>query len=185
MKEQIRQDIPIGQEKVDKWHSLDYHYQPSDLEDVPLKYRGEDCKNRDMKLRQEALKAFVSMIESAEADGVIIRCISAFRPASYQDTLYKKAVEKEGEGQKSTAKPGHSEHQLGTVVDVSSPEIDFGLKDSFADTESYRWILANAYHYSFYVSYTKENHHEKGYIWEPWHLRYWGNNVSDVVQDDI
>ncbi len=181
MSEQVRQDIPIGQEKVDQWHSLDYHYQPSDLEDVPLKYRGEDCENRDMKLRKEALKAFISMIESAEGDGVIIRCISAFRPASYQDILYKRAVEKEGLNQQSTAKPGHSEHQLGTVVDVSSPEIDFGLKDSFADTDSYRWILANAYRYGFYISYTKENHHEKGYIWEPWHLRYWGDHVPDTV----
>ncbi len=178
MSEQVRQDIPIGQEKVGQWHSLDYSYQPSDLVDVPLKYRGEDCKGRDMKLRKEAFEPFISMVKSAEDDGVIIRCISAFRPASYQDILYKRAVEKEGPNQKSTAKPGHSEHQLGTVVDVSSPEIDFGLKDSFADTHSYRWILANAYCYGFYISYTKENHHEKGYIWEPWHLRYWAMALS-------
>ncbi|MDH4129993.1 MAG: M15 family metallopeptidase [Spirochaetota bacterium] len=178
MDNKIHNNLPIGEELVDKWHSLPLDYQPDDLEDIPLKYRAENCKDKDLRLRKEALFYLMEMIDDAGKDNIYIKCVSAFRTASYQEMIYKRALEKEGENQMSSAKPGHSEHQLGTVVDVSSSEIEFGLKESFCETKEYTWILNNAFLYGYYISYTKENHLQKGYIWEPWHLRYMGKKYK-------
>ncbi len=167
-------NLAIGYEKVDKWHFLTYDYQPTDLRVIPIQYRADGYQDREMLLRQEALTALIKMLDSAEDQNIIIKCISAFRSADYQEKLYQRALEKEGSDQQSSAKPGHSEHQLGTVVDVSSPEIDYKLFEAFSETKAYQWLDKTAWQFGFYISYTKENHLEKGYIWEPWHWRYWG-----------
>lgn len=169
----------IGKEQVDKWNALPENYEPNDLVDVPLEVRASGCENREMKLRSEALEAFLKMLRGAEEENIKIRCVSAYRSFSYQQTLYDRACEKEGKEQASTAKPGYSEHQLGTVVDVSSPEIEYGLLEDFSLTDAFKWIEKNAHLYGFYISYTKENHKEKGYIWEPWHLRFWGKTIPE------
>ena len=177
-------NLPIGEELVDKWYSLPLDYEPNDLEEIPQKYRADCCKNKDLRLRNEALYALIMMLDEAEKDDVHIKCVSAYRSSSYQEIIYKKAIEKEGMGQMSSAKPGHSEHQLGTVVDVSSKDIEFGLKESFCETKEYQWILLNSNLYGFFISYTKENHLQKGYIWEPWHLRYMGKVLEDKLDQN-
>ncbi len=173
----IIKNLPIGFEKVDKWNGLASDYEPDDLKDIPQKYRAHGCEGKDMRLRSDALESLCLMIKDALKDEIHIHCISAYRSYEYQQGLFDKAIIKHGENQMTTARPGHSEHQLGTTIDITSPEINDGLSESFAETKTYFWIEANANKYCFYFSYTKENHLQKGYIWEPWHLRYWGNQV--------
>ncbi len=172
-------DIPIGKEKVDKTHPLPYGYIPSDLTLMDRKYSAEGYKWRKMYLRKEALKAFKKLIDDGEKAGVIIRLISAYRSAEYQDGLYIRAINTLNPKQRSSAKPCHSEHQLGTTADVSSPEVNYQLTQRFDRTSAYRWLENHSHKYGIYISYTKENHIEKGYIYEPWHLRYWGKILPE------
>lgn len=164
----------IGQEKVDRFSSLAWDYCPSDLESIEKRYRVPPLASRDMKLRGLVLESFLSMLESARIDGAEIYCVSAFRSAKYQELIYQKAMEKEGKDQLSTASPGHSEHQLGTVVDFSCEELDWSLKQDFFQTFAGKWLVKRAGEFGFVMSYTLENHQKKGYVWEPWHWRYWG-----------
>ena len=47
-----------------------------------------------------------------------------------------------------TARPGHSEHQLGTAVDVLDPGAG-ELTTAFADTAAGQWVAAHAHEYGF------------------------------------
>ncbi len=166
--------IVIGQELVDRTHPLPLDYQAKDLQVVPVKYRVPAYRTRVMKLRKEALKAFIAMVIKAKGDGVEIKLLSCYRSSLYQEIPYKRTMKLVGPKQRSSAKPGHSEHQLGTVADITTRAVGYQLTQSLAKTKTYRWIKKNAHRYGIRISYTKRNYKVKGYIWEPWHLRYWG-----------
>ncbi len=76
--------------------------------------------------------------------------------------------------QNKVAKPGHSEHQLGTTVDLCGLDPKTVLNPNFNLTKEGRWLRENASRFGFYQSYTKENQHLTGYIPEPWHYRFLG-----------
>ncbi len=171
-------NIIIGQEIVDKYRALPLKYQPNDLKNLSNHYKTPGYKSRVMQLRKEAIRAFTEMVDDAKSDGINIRFISCFRSSDYQEIPYKRTMRQLGPKQKSSAKPGHSEHQLGTAADISSDEVQYQLTQKFAKTKAYEWVKRNASKYGIRISYTKENYMEKGYIWEPWHLRYWGKGLK-------
>ncbi len=168
-------DLPFGQEVVNRWWGLPSHYEPSDLQAIPV-----ECKlsaERPLTLRTEALEAFIAMVQAGEAEGVRIRATSAYRSWWTQRDLYIRAVTKDGLNQRHTAPPGHSEHQLGTTVDIVDGGGQYILSPHFHLTKEGRWMEQNAGQFGFVRSYYEENAAETGYISEPWHWRYVGFNV--------
>ncbi|MGQ9630573.1 MAG: M15 family metallopeptidase [bacterium] len=173
-------DIPIGEEKVDRWTPLPRDYVPSDLVILP-----EDVRvGRPLRMRREAAEAFTRMIREARKEGIEITIISAYRSYDHQRKLYIREVKKSGPKQRSVAKPGHSEHQLGTTADVVGKDWSKALKPSFAETPEFEWIRTNSRKFGIIVSYTPENQAEIGYIPEPWHLRYIGDSIRGR-RDDV
>ncbi len=160
----------IGTERVDRWLGLPPDYAPSDLVEVGPGYN----KDVTYRLRSEAAGALRSMIAAARADGIKLVVVSAYRPWSTQQALYERRIGLSGWDQGSVARPGHSEHQLGTAVDLSDGDERTMLRAAFADTEAGRWLRENAWVYGFAQSYTAHNRPRTGYIPEPWHFRYWG-----------
>ncbi|MEO8376531.1 MAG: M15 family metallopeptidase, partial [Candidatus Sumerlaeota bacterium] len=113
-------------------------------------------------------------VDMAEKDGVILRVVSSYRSGEYQRGLYERACKKDGAAQRYSARPGHSEHQLGVAVDICDIEQKHAFEHSFQETKEGKWLAANAADYGFIRSYTDDNIDETGYISEPWHWRYWG-----------
>lgn len=72
-----------------------------------------------------------------------------------------------------TARPGHSEHQLGTTIDVVDPSLP-DLVPGLADTPAGRWLAVHAMEYGFVVSYQDGASDRTCFKPEPWHLRYVG-----------
>jgi D-alanyl-D-alanine carboxypeptidase len=93
-------------------------------------------------------------------------------------------VNRVGEAQAAAgvARPGHSEHQLGTAIDVLNPEAG-ELTAAFADTPAGRWIAAHAHEYGFVLSYPADAQDRSCYHYEPWHLRYVGRDVAVQIHD--
>jgi D-alanyl-D-alanine carboxypeptidase len=170
-------NIPIGRAPVDRDRPLPLDYRPTDLVPVLSGYRARGYEWREMLLRREASKVFERLIDHAEREGVNIRIISAFRDAAYQAQLYANAINRNGFFQNSVAKPGHSEHQLGTVVDLTSDEIGGGLSTSFENTAAFQWLKSHRVQYGISLSYPKYKIEVTGYIYEPWHYRYLGENL--------
>ncbi len=153
---------------VDKGHSLSSDYEPADL--VPLEGSSYTTNRSGLRLRKEAADALESMGKSARSEGIDLLVSSAYRSFAYQKTVYDRIVAELGqeEADRESARPGHSQHQLGLAVDFGS------IDDSFARTAASRWLTANAGRFGWSPSYPQGLEAVTGYRWESWHYRYVG-----------
>ncbi|MGB3413993.1 MAG: M15 family metallopeptidase [Microbacteriaceae bacterium] len=134
-------------------------------------------------LQAIAAEALKKLYADAYADGIRMRLISAYRSYNTQVSLYNRYVVRDGQAAADTysARPGHSEHQTGLVVDFD----EFGncyLVSCFEGTASGKWLQANAYKYGFTLRYLKGKESITGYIYEPWHYRYVGPELAAELQ---
>ena len=159
---------------VDKKHGLPEDYEPKDL--VNLDKRGLTVTKSKMELRALVLPDLAAMTQAARLAGTDVTISSAYRSYGRQSFLYDLAVERTGLEQASrlVAKPGHSQHQLGTGVDFGS--IDLG----YEDTHEGQWVLANAWRFGFSLSYPQGLEDVTGYQYEPWHFRHLGRVATEL-----
>jgi LAS superfamily LD-carboxypeptidase LdcB len=169
-----QKNFPLGKEIVDKHTSLPADYVPDDLVKIDQKwnFHGPDSPKY---LRRYVAYMIENMLQNAEDQGIHIRLFSAFRTYEKQRFLYLKAVSRYGANQNGVAKQGHSEHQLGTTVDLCGLDPKSVLDPNFDRTREGRWLKENSPRFGFSQSYTKKNQDLMGYMPEPWHYRYYGN----------
>ncbi len=127
-------------------------------------------------LDSEAYSAYIRM---KRASGYDMRIVSGFRSYSKQESTYAYWCSIDGEELASTysARPGHSEHQTGLAMDITS------LNQSYGKTAEGKWLAANCYKYGFIIRYPKGKTNITGYMYEPWHVRYLGASTAKLVYD--
>src|SRR3546814_10118397 len=69
------------------------------------------------------------------------------------------------------ARPGHSEHQLGTTIDVTA-EGATDVDQSWGASPAGQWVACNAHKFCFLLSYTSNAQPPPYYDSDPSHLRY-------------
>ena len=69
---------------------------------------------------------------------------------------------------------GHSEHQLGLAI-------DFKKDEDFVESDAYKWLKKNAYRYGFIESYTSKNEYVTNKEPNPYHWRYVGEDVAQML----
>jgi len=159
-------NLPIGGEDAYR-DRIPPNYMPTDLVLIPAEY----CyANQPLYLRREAAESVVRMIRDAERQGLTLRVVSAYRDSQHQQRLY--AQNGGGRGRRTVARPGKSEHLLGTTVDFTSTE-RYLLRPSFANTPEGRWLARNAPRYGWYLTVVSGSR-----VIEPWHFRYFGRNAT-------
>ena len=86
----------------------------------------------DLSLRIPAEKSLRLMGEGAKQDGITLVVSSTFRSYDYQKIVYERNVKQMGQeaADRESARPGTSQHQLGTAVDFGS------ITDEFAETKA-------------------------------------------------
>jgi zinc D-Ala-D-Ala carboxypeptidase len=163
---------PMLLRRVDKARALPAGYAPADL--VRLDGTGLSLSRPGHRLRPAAYKALAAMNAAAAAAGVTLLVSSSYRSYEYQVEVWNRTVASDGEAEAeaSVARPGHSQHQLGTAVDFGS------ITDAFADTKAGRWLAANASRFGFSLSFPKGMSEATGYKWESWHYRYIGKAAA-------
>ncbi len=135
-------------------------------------------------VRSLVVPDLTALAQAAEAAGHPLAVQSAYRSYSYQVKTFASWVAQEGRAQalKVSARPGHSEHQLGTVLDFRTaggkPAWDY---DDWATTPTGKWLEANAHRYGFVMSYPKDEEALTCYSYEPWHYRYVGREEAGAV----
>jgi len=84
------------------------------------------------------------------------------------------------QARKYSAVPGHSEHQLGTTVDLGSLTGVAWSNPKFPTSRTALWLESNAYKFGFVRSYPAgaENIALSCYGAEAWHWRYVGKNLA-------
>lgn len=156
-------------------------YIPSDL--VPL---SKDSSTATICLKKDAALAVENMIKGAQKDGYKIKVSSGFRSYNTQKYLLEQAIKN---GNKNAAiaiaKPGYSEHQLGTAVDLTSSSINYASATTiFENTAEDLWLQKNASSYGLVQSYPKYKEDITGYMYEAWHYRYVGvDNAKEIVRN--
>ena len=125
-------------------------------------------------------KPLDAMFARAEREHVALEAVSAHRDFDDQARVYDAYAERDGKQAADTysARPGHSEHQLGLALDVRGLDRQHELEPAFKDTPVGRWVGAHAHEFGFVVRYPEGQHAVTGYEPEPWHLRYVGPEVA-------
>ena len=125
-----------------------------------------------------------AMAKSARTAGARLAVQSAYRSYSTQAATFAYWVRVSGYAAaiKSSARAGHSEHQLGTTIDFRS----YGgsapwYYSDWGTTRAGTWLRTNAWRYGFVMSYPKNKTSVTCYAYEPWHFRYVGRKMAAAV----
>ncbi|HAE36363.1 MAG: Poly-gamma-glutamate synthetase complex A [Candidatus Nomurabacteria bacterium GW2011_GWF2_35_66] len=168
--------LPIGQDV-----SLpDVTYIPKDLRELDT----YSSTKKGICLIKEARDSFESMVKQAQEDGLIIKGSSGFRSYATQKLILATEIKNGNPNAEiAVAKAGHSEHQLGTAIDVTGQSIQYmSASKSFEKTNEALWMENNAQDYGFIESYPLSKESITGYQYEPWHYRYVGaDNAKEII----
>jgi hypothetical protein len=117
---------------------------------------------RVLDLAQPALAAMLSVASAAGHDATVG---SSFRTYDEQLMLFRQATEIG-----RTARPGHSEHQLGLAVDLDDH-----------DGTAFGWLADHCADFGFLLSFPEHLEKITGLRYEPWHFRYVGSDMTRAV----
>jgi len=164
---------------VNKQISIGADYIPTELVVPSLKSSG------DLSVRKDSVDLLAKMFNDAEKQGIYLKIVSAYRSYAYQTSLFNNLASSVGveEANKSTALPGHSEHQLGLAVDLDSVSGSCTIGTCFADTNEGLWLSKNSYKYGFVLRYPKNKEDITGYEYEPWHFRFLGIDLATALYE--
>ncbi|WP_223701228.1 M15 family metallopeptidase [Sutcliffiella deserti] len=146
-----------------------------------------------MKKKLVANKGLPPSRESEVLQNISARLFDCFLVATYcyrsfetQQAIYQNFVDQYGEeaANRFSAKPGESEHQTGLTMDVTSESVDFALVEEFGSTKEGEWIAAHAAEFGFVLSYPEGKEDITGYIYEPWHYRYVGEEHAKFMKEN-
>lgn len=169
----------------------------------------EDMKEEDLvtlsdgahQIDKRILTDFENFQTAAEKAGFPLVIISAYRSYSYQSQIFEDEIAKtmysddlsetaaKKKVMETMTEPGHSEHQLGLAVDVvdedwNSNHVGDVLEDSYGDEPGAKWIAENSYKYGFIVRYPKDKESITKITYEPWHLRYVGQENATYITEN-
>ncbi|MHA0857099.1 M15 family metallopeptidase [Paenibacillus sp. CMAA1364] len=167
---------------VNKQRRLPEGYEPQDLvePDVPFSFDGPHEKRM---MRKEAAEALEKLFARAQSEGIELRAVSGYRSYARQKVIYDTNVRNRGkeEASRVSSAPGHSEHQTGLTMDLSSPSVGNALEQTFGQTEEGKWLAEHAPEYGFVIRYLEDAEDKTGYIYEPWHIRYFGTDLAPAI----
>mgnify|MGYP004531347869 FL=1 len=167
---------------VNKFYALSETYTPENLKIIDLTYAYDE--EGENKLIDYAYDKFLELWQAANDQGFYLMVTSSYRDYESQKEIYDYRVSTWGErkADETAARPGHSEHQTGLVIDMTSKTEP--LADSFTDSEAYKWLKENAYKYGFIERYPEGKTYLTGYNPESWHWRYVGLEAAKTMHDE-
>jgi D-alanyl-D-alanine carboxypeptidase len=165
-------DRPAPYATLDDWdrtlldteYALARDYAPTDL--VPV---NETAVDGDGRVRALVVLDLDALGYAARKEGVDLAVESAYRSYDDQRRTFDSLVAAYGRefAHESAARPGHSEHQLGTTLDFDG---------------DYAWLIENAWRFGFVLSYPADRSPERTcYKAESWHYRYFGRDRAEAI----
>ena len=185
--EQKRSKSARGEEQKREWKKtlldtklqLSSEYQPWDL--VSVRRAGIAGSGR---VRAKMIRDLKALALAARKAGKPLAVRSAWRSYDYQRSLFDSYVRRYGrvKAMQFSARPGHSEHQLGTTLDFTvGPGVPLSTK--FGDSPAGKWLARNGWKYGFIMSYPKGKKSASCYQYEPWHWRYFGRKLARRIHE--
>ncbi|MEM7332822.1 MAG: D-alanyl-D-alanine carboxypeptidase family protein [Chloroflexota bacterium] len=171
---------------ITKVYGISEEFEPDDLVSLNEYLPYQNTLGIPMQIREIALEPLLDMVADMEEAGLFAQVVSVYRSAYEQALAYEKWANLYPDRvDQISARPGHSEHQLGTTVDFTSPELPALTGDPterfhplFSETSEGIWLAENAHKYGFTLSYPADAHETTGFNFEPWHFRYVGIEIA-------
>jgi D-alanyl-D-alanine carboxypeptidase len=182
----VHDDLPAPHAGLDDWattlvdtaHALPGGYRPPDL--VPVARAGIGGWGL---VRSVVIDDLRALARDAARAGNPLAVQSAFRSRSRQAEVFAGWVASSGEAaaRRFSARPGHSEHQLGTSLDLRAAAGGAPWGGAFGTTAAGRWLAGHAAAYGFVLSYPAGAEDVTCYGAEAWHVRYVGRAIAAEV----
>jgi D-alanyl-D-alanine carboxypeptidase len=164
---------------LDSEFRLSSKYKPSSLRST-----ASAGLNGGYKVRSFVIADLRAMATAARKARARFSVQSAYRSYATQKSTFAYWVDVHGYQRAITesARAGHSEHQLGTTLDLRSygGRAPWDVKD-WGTSRAGTWLRKNSWKYGFVLSYPKGKSPITCYDYEPWHFRYVGRSVAAKV----
>lgn len=164
---------------VNKFYHLDKNYTRDDIINANLAYSYYG---------NSAVEVVLDNFELMRADveeelNVHLMINSSFRSYEDQEEIYNsyKLISLQY-ADSLAARPGHSEHQTGLAIDITS--LENPRVASFEKSQEYEWLKENCHQYGFILRYPEGKENITGYSNESWHFRYVGKEVAKIIHDE-
>jgi zinc D-Ala-D-Ala carboxypeptidase len=138
-------------------------------------------------VRRIVLADLRQLAGAARTAGVRLTVRSAYRSETRQKAVFAAWVRASGRAaaRRSSARAGHSEHELGTTIDFAAGDVA-PWATAFAATRTGRWLATHAPAFGFVMSYPAGASGNTCYDPEPWHFRWVGRaNATAVVASGL
>lgn len=164
--------------------NTDNQLEPVDYEPEVVNFPAYIKVNKPgMQIGPVTLEAYTKLVKAAkQATGLDLVVISGYRSYRKQKQLYDEDVaafmsrgysraEAQRLTERTTNKPGCSEHQLGDSLDIGNGA---SLEPNFGATKLGRWVTEHAHEYGFILRYPADKVDKTSIDYEAWHFRYVG-----------
>ena len=162
---------------VNKYTNLDKEYAPDDIVKMNLQYAFNNNS-----IRADVYNAIKELIKDAKKEDLTILANSSYRTYDSQEKVYNNYKASRGEkgADLIAARPGHSEHQTGLALDLSTLS---STSATFESTDEFSWLQEHAHEYGFILRYPKGKKYLTGFDYESWHYRYVGVDVATEIKE--
>ena len=163
---------------LDRSYGIPASFVPDDL--VPASSAGFDGASGEMLVSRALIADLEALRTASVADGLVLEIESGYRSYEDQRATFADWVARIGpEGAAArTARPGHSEHQLGTALDFVSPGWSGRFGDWAVESAEGAWMAEHGWEYGFVMSYRAGDAEASCYGYEPWHYRWIGREAA-------
>jgi zinc D-Ala-D-Ala carboxypeptidase len=167
---------------LDRSYALPADSAPEDL--VVASAAGFTEGSATKRVRAVIVEDLAAMREAWEASGLTVTIESAYRSYDSQASTFNGWVSRIGQAGAllRTARPGHSEHQLGTAIDFTSAGWTGRFGDWATESTEGAWMAAHAWEYGFVMSYPAGSEAQTCFTYEPWHYRWIGRNAAAALR---
>lgn len=177
---------------VSREYGLSRDYAPGDLVPLSPYFPNSITLGYPTEVREVIVEPLQAMIAAMQAEELRPLVVSGFRDYYAQALAEQKWVEQYPDwAHNLSAPPGHSEHQLGTTLDFSSPDLPemvgqehIQFHPAFAQSKEGEWLAAHAHEYGFTMSYPADQFEDTTFYYEPWHFRYVGVDLATSLQEE-
>lgn len=148
----------------------------------------ENYNEKTIFVESETFRHFEMLKAHLKIDGIIIDIDSGYRSLEAQENLFLNFMKKYGMdyAESIVAMPGTSEHHTGMALDLNVMKDGKWLvenDDLKNEVELFLKIHEVLKYFGFILRYPKGKENITGYPYEPWHIRYVGEEIAMDIGD--
>ncbi len=152
-----------------------------------LLYRVFHIEDRTTYLEKTTASQFTLLRNYAKDNNVILGITSGFLTFEQQKNKYEYFVNKRGKefAEKSACLPGYSEHNTGLALDcdifINNKWGGIALDSEGNINSETAWLHTVLHKFGFILRYPKGKENITKMKFEPWHIRYIGNDLAEYI----